>query len=358
MIGTKARRLDAVKGQLSSGLLINDSLKSKNQTSKNNSSPSDVSGDLEGERIVAAFDVDQMTNFVYGGKSVVKLRSKMLMEFERDPTFRLDDAYDLTKAQQRERVMTRLRSLIGWVESESSKDFELRLQLLILIDPGFLTRIAVHYGLFLNTILTQGTPEQANYWVAQGAQNLDGLIGCYGMTELGHGSNVAGLETTATFDREIDEFVIHTPSLTGTKWWIGGAAESATHSTVFANLIVDGKSYGVKPFVVPLRDPKTFKLLHGVRIGDCGAKMGRNAIDNGWMQFTGVRVPRINMLMRYTTIDRDGIVQEPPSAQLAYGALIYGRTSIVRESGECCRKAITIAIRYACVRRQFGNKGK
>ena len=112
------------------------------------------------------------------------------------------------------------------------------------------------------------------------------------MTELGHGSNVAALETTATFDPATDEFIINTPTNTATKWFIGGAAESATHSTVFANLIVNGKRYGVKPFVVPLRDPVTFKLYPGVDIGDCGAKMGRNGIDNGWMTFSSVRVPR------------------------------------------------------------------
>ena len=112
------------------------------------------------------------------------------------------------------------------------------------------------------------------------------------MTELGHGSNVAGLETTATLDPTTDEFIINTPTNTATKWFIGGAAESATHSTVFANLIINGKKYGVKPFVVPLRDPKSFKLYPGVDIGDCGAKMGRNGIDNGWMTFSNVRIPR------------------------------------------------------------------
>lgn len=88
-----------------------------------------------------------------------------------------------------------------------------------------------------------------------------------------HGSNVAGIETIATFDHDSDEFIIHTPTLTATKWWIGGAAESATHATVFANLVVDGKRYGVKPFVVPLRDLETFVLLPGIAIGDCGSKM-------------------------------------------------------------------------------------
>jgi hypothetical protein len=48
------------------------------------------------------------------------------------------------------------------------------------------------------------------------------IISSFGMTELAHGSNVAGLETTATFDEKTDEFVIHTPHVGATKWWIGG----------------------------------------------------------------------------------------------------------------------------------------
>lgn len=70
------------------------------------------------------------------------------------------------------------------------------------------------------------------------------------------GSNVAGLETTATFDEATDEFVIHTPNVSATKWWIGGAAQTATHSAVFAQLIIKGKSYGTKTFITPLRNPK------------------------------------------------------------------------------------------------------
>lgn len=113
------------------------------------------------------------------------------------------------------------------------------------------------------------------------------------MTEIGHGSNVPGLETTATFDEGSDQFIIHTPTLTATKvsnhyqpydyycltvilqWWIGGAAHSATHASVFAQLIVKGKRYGTKCFVVPLRDPKTYNTLPGINIGDIGKKMVR-----------------------------------------------------------------------------------
>jgi acyl-CoA oxidase len=98
------------------------------------------------------------------------------------------------------------------------------------------------------------------------------------MTELAHGSNVAGLETTATFDEETDEFIIHTPHLGATKWWIGGAASTATHAAVFAQLIVKGKRHGVKTFVTQLRDTKSFTLLPGINIGDIGKKMGRDGI--------------------------------------------------------------------------------
>jgi acyl-CoA oxidase len=113
------------------------------------------------------------------------------------------------------------------------------------------------------------------------------------------------VETTATFDPNSDEFIIHSPTITSTKWWIGGAGQTATHSAVYAQLIINRKKYGVKIFIVPLRDPETFNFMPGVNIGDCGAKMGRNGIDNGWIQFTFVRIPRSNMLMKYTKVTRD-----------------------------------------------------
>ena len=62
------------------------------------------------------------------------------------------------------------------------------------------------------------------------------------------------------------------------------------------------------------------------------------------------------MLMKYTKVNRDGTVVEPPMAQLAYGALVGGRTTMIQESADFAKKALTIAIRYAIVRRQFGGK--
>jgi acyl-CoA oxidase len=59
------------------------------------------------------------------------------------------------------------------------------------------------------------------------------------------------------------------------------------------------------------------------------AVQGRNGIDNGWIQFTHVRSPRMQMLMKYTQVSADGEVKEPPLEQLAYGALILGRITMI-----------------------------
>jgi len=90
-------------------------------------------------------------------------------------------------------------------------------------------------------------------------------------------------------------------------------------------------------------------------IGDIGKKMGRDGIDNGYIQFTYVRVPRAHMLMKHTQVSREGVVTDPPLAQLTYGALLSGRIAMVADSSNTAKKALTIAIRYAAVRRQFSS---
>ncbi|KAI8575429.1 hypothetical protein K450DRAFT_284372 [Umbelopsis ramanniana AG] len=311
---------------------------------------------MKEERNKAAFDIRAMTYLLDGGKSATLVRERMMLELERDQVFRMNDFHDLTKDQLRERTMEKFRSLLHHLTNESVNTFRKRMEVVSLVDPGFWTRFGVHYGLFFGALQGSATPGQFSYWASKGAVSLNGMIGCFAMTEIGHGSNVAGVETTATFDEASDQFVIHSPTITATKWWIGGAAHTATHAVVFAQLLVGGKRYGVKSFVVPLRDPNDYSLLAGVNIGDIGKKMGRDGIDNGWITFTNVRIPRSYMLMKHTKVSRSGQVKEPKLQQLTYGALLQGRAAMVVDSGNVAKKALTIAVRYAAVRRQFATK--
>ncbi|KAK9475506.1 acyl-CoA oxidase-domain-containing protein [Dipodascopsis tothii] len=308
------------------------------------------------ERSKTDFPIRELTYFLDGGSKNTQQKEKIMLEIERDPIFQNTDYYDLTKAQLRERTMEKITKLIHYITTEPEHISFQRMQLLGLVDMGLVTRTGVHYALFFGSLRGQATPSQLAYWLSQGAAEMKGLIGCFAMTELAHGSNVAGLETTATFDERRDEFVIHTPHIGATKWWIGGAAHTATHTVCFARLLIKGKDHGVKTFVVPLRDTKTYNLKPGVSIGDLGKKMGRDGIDNGWIQFSNVRIPRKYMLMKHTKVDREGNVRAPQLAQLAYGALIFGRVSMAMDSAQAGKRFLTIALRYAAVRRQFSSK--
>ena len=96
---------------------------------------------------------------------------------------------------------------------------------------------------------------------------------------------MAGLETTATLDKETDEFVIHTPNIKATKFWPGALGTVSTHAIVFARLIIDEYDNGVQPFIVPIRSLEDHKPLPGIKVGDIGSKMGYNYIDNGYLSF-------------------------------------------------------------------------
>lgn len=132
------------------------------------------------------------------------------------------------------------------------------------------------------------------------------MTGCYAQTELGHGSNVAGIETTATFDRATQEFVINTPTISAIKFWPGDMSRLSSYAVVFAKLIIDGKAYGVHSFLVQTRNTETWDLLPGIEAGDIGPKFGYNSKDNGFMLFRNVRIPRTNMLKRFAEVDKDG----------------------------------------------------
>lgn len=313
---------------------------------------------IKTERQQQKIDPVKMHWFLEGSKERSDTIKRLQSQMERDPILATGPGYyDTNKSDERETTATKIARVAQYLESESFDDFQLRLSLLHVFDPQVGTRIGVNLGLFLSCIRGNGTADQLGYWALNKETcYLKNIYGCFGMTELAHGSNVMALQTTATFDQETDEFVINTPHIGATKWWIGGAAHSATHCTVYARLIVKGEDYGVKTFVVPLRD-SNHNLMPGVTVGDIGAKMGRGGIDNGWIQFSHVRIPRYYMLQKFARVSADGEVTLPPLEQLAYSALLGGRVMMVLDSYRIIAKVVTISLRYAIGRRQFHKNG-
>lgn len=124
-----------------------------------------------------------------------------------------------------------------------------------------------------------------------------------------------------------------------------------------AQLIIGGKPYGPHPFVCQIRDLKTHDPLEGVHVGDIGPKFGYNTMDNGFLLLNHIKVPHINMLARFSRVDPDtNKYVRPSSPSLVYGTLTWVRSTIVLQSGGVLARGVTIATRYASVRRQFQDR--
>jgi acyl-CoA oxidase len=223
-------------------------------------------------------------------------------------------------------------------------------------DLSLLVKCGVQFGLFGGAVLHLGT-ERHHERHLRAITAMD-LIGCFAMTETGHGSNVQALRTTATYDAAAGEFVVHTPDDDARKDYIGNAARDGRVAAVFAQLVVGGEPRGVHALLVPLRDDDG-AVLPGVRIEDCGAKLGLDGVDNGRIWFDHVRVPREALLDRYAQVSPDGTYTSPienPTRRFftMLATLVQGRVSICGASIGATKVALTIAVRRALSRRQFG----
>ncbi|XP_068119874.1 peroxisomal acyl-coenzyme A oxidase 1 isoform X4 [Hyperolius riggenbachi] len=204
--------------------------------------------------------------------------------------------------------------------------------------------------MFLPTLLSQATPEQQDRFF-MAAWNLE-IIGTYAQTEMGHGTHLRGLETTATYDPSTQEFILNSPTVTSIKWWPGGLGKTANHAVVLAQLYTQGECKGLHAFIVPIRQMGTHEPLPGVTVGDIGPKFGFDEIDNGFLSFNKFRIPRENMLMKFAKVEPDGTYVKPLSDKLTYGTMVFIRSMIVGDSARSLARACTIAIRYSAVRHQ------
>lgn len=179
-------------------------------------------------------------------------------------------------------------------------------------------------------------------------------IGCYCQTELGHGSDVKSLETTATYDASTKEFVIHSPTVSSIKFWPGGLGKLSNHAVVQAQLYIGDKHYGLQTFIVKIRDDEHIPC-EGLHVGDIGSKFGFNSEDNGFIKFTNYRIPRENLLSKYVQVSEDGKFTSASenAIKLGYGNMLYLRLKIFFGRSIQFSRLATIGIRYSIIRRQF-----
>ncbi|PRP79966.1 hypothetical protein PROFUN_05942 [Planoprotostelium fungivorum] len=311
---------------------------------------------MKDERKNPSFDSRSLTFLLYGGEKAVRTREEIRDELERrlGETDNNKIPHTYVRGDRTEQYHSGLET--GRIVQSVAQDMQIfdfedeRQALLFAAYHREASPYGLHTSMFIPTLKTQASEEQQKEWLGK-AQRRE-ILGTYAQTELGHGTFVRGLETTATYDVERKEFVLHSPTITSTKWWPGGLGYTSTHAVVMARLIVKDKDYGVHGFITPLRSLDDHRPLPGVILGDIGPKFGYNANDNGFLRLDQVRIPLKNMLARFSRLHEDGTYEKPPHAKLSYGTMVFVRSNMILNGASALAKASTIAIRYSCVREQ------
>uniref|UniRef100_A0A8C6YN89 Acyl-coenzyme A oxidase n=1 Tax=Naja naja TaxID=35670 RepID=A0A8C6YN89_NAJNA len=294
-----------------------------------------MNADLRKEREGASFKTELLTNLLDGGAERTRRRKELESIIENEPISIKKSAIMVMKLRE-----------YGIADPDEIFWFKRYLCSLL----GRPEPLDLHLGMFLPTLLTQATQEQQDRFFMP-AWNLE-IIGTYAQTEMGHGTHLRGLETTATYDPATQEFILNSPTVTSIKWWPGGLGKTSNYAIVLAQLYTQNKCHGLHAFIVPLRQLGTHEPLPGITIGDIGPKFGYDEMDNGYLKMDNFRIPRENMLMKHAKVEPDGTYVKPLNAKLTYGTMVFIRSIIVGDSGRSLARACTIAIRYSAVRHQ------
>ena len=311
------------------------------------------------------FEIAKLTQILDGKQSAIIQRIKAIIsrpefdyETSTDTAIYRKKVYDWCKILAEENLgnMAYPKKYGG---GENVADYFAIMETLSYHDLSLVIKFGVQFGLWGMSIHSLGTEKHYQKYLKDiGTLKLPG---CFAMTETNHGSNVKGLETTATYNHQNKTFVINTPHEKAQKEYIGNAAVHGQMATVFAKLIIDEVDYGVNAFVVPLRDESNV-ILEGIIIKDCGLKMGLNGVDNGTISFNNVIIPKENMLDRFASVNEQGKFESPiPSDNRRFftmlGTLVGGRIGIPRSALAAAKSGLTIAIQYSDKRKQFGPEG-
>ncbi|XP_060562644.1 peroxisomal acyl-coenzyme A oxidase 1-like [Ruditapes philippinarum] len=307
--------------------------------------------DLQKERMSATFNTETLTELLYHGREMMERRrylhkialgDKYLHSFKPWCNRDRNELYDIgikthvyIMKLKRDLELTDYREQFYFTEATGGTE----------ANP-----LGVHEDMFIPTIEKQGTDEQKAKYLERAKQYK--IIGTYAQTELGHGTFIRGLETTATYDDKTEEFIINSPTISSTKYWPGSLGKCSNHVVLMAQLYTKDKCHGVHAFIVQIRSEQDHTPLPGVTVGDIGNKLGYNAMDNGFLRFDNVRIPRANLLARYSKVEKDGTYIPSKNPRLAYGTMVLVRAFIVGLCSKGLAQACVIATRYSAVRRQ------
>ncbi|GAA5870580.1 hypothetical protein JCM3774_003713 [Rhodotorula dairenensis] len=308
--------------------------------------------DIQAARQHASFDPDALNEVLSAGSRDQTLRRRVADVLATDPRFDKTPKAYLSRQQQLERALRLTRDLFAAVDENGWTAQEYAAALSLVDEPVGLN---LHEIAFTPVIESQGSDEQQREWLPKCYAHE--ILGCYLQTELGHGSNVQQLETTATYDPDQDAFVLHSGPVSATKWWIGALGLMSTHGVVQARLILNGQDKGPHLFIVQLRSLEDHSLMPGIEAGEIGPKVhgAMAGVDNGWARFDRVRVPRKNMLSRFARVEPTGKYVQPPHSKLSFGGMVYIRAQMIGSLAWQLARATTISTRYLHMRRQFAD---
>ncbi|KAL6818043.1 acyl-CoA oxidase [Trichoderma sp. SZMC 28013] len=316
---------------------------------------------IELERARSSIPVDALSEFILGKdwlqmqrRLLPLLTDQKLLSKRTQMNLSRPDRYLLGLA--RAKLLRRMADQHHW----SDEEYEMAKYLVDDVSP-----YTLHTTMFRQTLREQASDEQQQYWLPKHGRWE--VIGAYAQTEMGHGSNVRGIETEARWDPATKTFILHSPTLTSSKWWNGSLGRTATHAIVVAQLLVPEKTaakhsveyerLGPHHFVVQVRDKVTHQPLDGIVVGDIGPKYGYAPMDNAFMLFKHHRIPHDAMLSRYAKLDPDSSIYTKPDApNVVYGSLTEARSRIVHHARLVLARAVTVAVRYTTIRRQFKDK--
>ncbi|MFE2938736.1 acyl-CoA dehydrogenase [Streptomyces sp. NPDC059255] len=299
----------------------------------------------------------QLTRVLYGDD--FEREHGLWRRFAADGLFR--DRPDATDAERLALAYDRLRAVNAAIDSPAGLAADPRgvaalHEWLGPIDPSFTTVAGIHYNLFLGSLLDHDAAADGD----PGAVERDltdfltlRRIGTFLCTEVAHGNDAVALETTATYDRARDGFVLHTPHAGAQKFMPNTSTTGGAKSgVVAARLLVDGTDHGVFLFLAPLTDGS--RTLPGVRVRLLSERFG-SPLDHCVTSFDRVFVGRDALLGgvrgRLGRVDGDGAFSSAENNRrrrflASIGRVTAGKLSMSAGALGGARVALALAVRY------------